>query len=266
MIVFLKKYPIAILAIVSAIGLLIANPFQTVKSLSEETLFVGLQSGYPPFESMNAEGKIVGFDIDLAELIAKKLGKKLAIKDMEFDGVILSLKQGRIDLAISGLNITPSRQKEILMIPYHGDTATSLSLLFWKEIPDEVQSLEDIARLSNPTVSVQAGAVSEIYLSRFKDIQAKSFDGALEPLMDVKYGKSAACLVEADVAEYLQKQHPQIKILSVPLPKDETLFGFGIGVNKENKNLFQKVQKIIQEIKSSGELKQLEDTWFKGGE
>jgi len=120
--------------------------------------------------------------------------------------------------------------------------------------------------LANPAVSVESGAIPETYMKRHEGIQTKSFDGALAPLMDVKYGKSIANLVEPDVAGYLQKQHPEIKILSVPLPKEENILGFGIGVKKENQELFEQVQLIVNELKTSGELKQLEDKWFKGGE
>jgi arginine transport system substrate-binding protein len=185
---------------------------------------------------------------------------------MDFEGEILSLKQGKIDLIMSGMNITPSRQKEILMIPYHGENATSLSLIFWKEIPTNVHSLEDIATLSNPSISVESGAIPETYMSRYRDIQTKSFQGALAPLMDVKYGKSTANLVEPDVAEFLKNKHPEIKILSVPLAKEDVILGFGIGVKKENQKLYQQIGQIIQELKSSGKLKQFEDKWFEGAE
>lgn len=264
MFAFLKKYLLAIVAVAAILGLIVMKPFQTVEKPSHETLVVGLQSGYPPFEFMDANGKIVGFDVDVAGRIAAKLGKILIIKDMEFEGEILSLKQGKIDLILSGMNITPSRLKEILMVPYHGEAATSLSLMFWNEIPAGVQSLEDIANLPKPIVSVESGAIPESYMSRYKEIHTKSLQGALAPLMDVKYGKSVANLVEPDVAEYLKKQHSEIKVLNVPLSKEETILGFGIGIKKGNQELYQQVQQVIDELKASGELKQLEDKWFKG--
>lgn len=261
---FFKKY-LAVFAF-TILGITFAKQFQAPEMPSQETLMVGLQSGYPPFEFMDTSGKIVGFDVEIAEIIAEKLQKTLIIKDMEFEGEILSLKQGKIDLIISGMNITPSRLKEISMVPYHGEEATSLSLVFWNEIPPGVNTIEEIALLPNPTVSVESGAIPETYIKRYANINAKSFQGALGPLMDVKYGKSVANLVEPDVAEYLKKQHPQIKILSVPLPKEETIMGFGIGIKKENEELFQQIQSIIQGLKASGELKKLEDKWFKGVE
>ncbi len=250
--------------VIAILGLIFVKYFQATEKPSQETLIMGLQSGYPPFEFMDSTGQIVGFDVDIAKIIAQKLHKTLIIKDMEFEGEILSLKQGKIDLILSGMNITPSRLKEILMVPYHGEEATALSLIFWNQIPPGVNSIEDIALLPNPTVSVESGTIPESYLNRYANIKSKSFQGALSPLMDVKYGKSVANLVEPDVAEYLQKKHPEIKILTVPLPKEDTIMGFGIGIKKENQKLFQQIQTIIQDLKASGELKQLESKWFKG--
>lgn len=261
-----KKYIIAIAIGTALIGILAITSSQSNAEESHEQLVVGLQSGYPPFEFMDANGKIIGFDVEIAQQIADKLGKILVIKDMEFEGEILSLKQGKIDLIMSGMDITPSRLKEIAMIPYHGEAADSLSLIFWKEIPQGVQTLEDVAKLPHPTVSVESGATPETLLKKYPNIQAKSFQGALNPLMDVKYGKSVANLVEPDVADYLQQKHPEVKILSVPLPKDVAVLGFGIGIKKENQELFNEVQQAIQELKASGQLKQLENKWFKGVE
>lgn len=236
-------------------------------SKGSKLLTVGLQSSYPPFEFMDSKGQIIGFDVELAQILANKLEKQLIIKDMEFEGEILSLKQGKIDLIMSGMNITPSRLKEILMIPYHGDAATHLSLIFWGKVPEGIQKLEDIANLPHGSVSVESGATAEAYMSHHHpQIHVKSFQGALAPLMDVKYGKSTANLVEADVAEYLKGQHPEIVIVNVPLPSEERILGFGIGIKKENQELFSQVSEVIQKLKKSGKLKQLEDKWFKDSE
>lgn len=259
------KYVLPVLIVLAVIGFIIFKPFQSDKRGSSDKLVVGLQSGYPPFEFMDAAGKIVGFDVDLAQIIAERLNKTLVIEDMEFEGEILSLKQGKIDLIISGMNITPSRLKEIWLVPYHGENVTSFSLVFWKEVPAAVQSLEDIARLPNPTVSVESGSIAESYLANYPQIHAKSFQGSLAPLMDVKYGKSVANLVQPDVAEYLKQQHPEIKILSVPLTPEESVLGFGIGIKKGNQQLLNEVQEIIQQLKNSGELQALENKWFREG-
>ncbi len=261
--VFFKKYRILISGIIlfSVWGGI--RFFSADKKLQHNRLVVGLQSGYPPFEFVDANGKIVGFDVDIARHIAEKLGKKLIINDIEFEGEILSLKQGKIDLIISGMRITPSRLREILMVPYYGEAVTSFMLLFWKEIPPGIDAIEDIEKLPIPVISVESGTVAETYLQRFQGIQVHSFQGVLAPLMDVKYGKAAAELVESDIGEYLKKKHPEIKTVTIPLSEEGMILGFGIGVKKGNQELFQQVEHIIQELKRSGEMKQIEDRWFK---
>lgn len=258
----LKKYLVAFITVLGATVCVSLIVFQTEKEPDQETLTIGLQSGYPPFEYRDESGQIVGFDIDVAELIAAKLGKKLVVKDMDFDAEILSLKQGKIDLIVSGMNITPSREKEIFMVPYHG-TATSLSLIFWEAIPKGVKTIDDLIKLPHHTITVGTGTTSEHYLTQYPALQPKSLEGALSCLMDVKYGKSLANLVESDVAQYLQTQHPQIKILEVPLEKNETIAGVGIGVNKKNQALYETIRETIEGLKATGELTQLEDKWFK---
>lgn len=233
---------------------------------STNTLVVGLQSGYPPFDFRDKEGNIVGFDIDVAHLLGKKLGKEVVLKDMEFDALILALKQGKIDLIISGMNITPPRRKEIFMVPYHGATMTSLSLVFWKQIPPGVHSLEDLIKLPNATISVELATVSEQFLGKFKDLQIRAFGDSLAPLMDVKYGKSMANLVESDVANFLQKWHAEVNILPVPLTEEEQVHGFGIGINKQNEPLYQQISQAIEELRASGELAATETVWFQEGQ
>ncbi len=261
---FFKKYFIGAAAIVCIVIFATVFLYQKEEKPSN-SLIIGLQSGYPPFEFMDQEGKIIGFDVDLANLIAKKLNQTLIIQDMEFEGEILSLKQGKIDLIISGMDITPAREKEIVMIPYYGSATTHFSLIFWKEIPEGVKTLEDVAKLPNPTVSVETGTTPETFLTKYPAIQAKSLQGSWAPLMDVKYGKSVANLVSQDVATFFQKQNPEIKILEIPIPEKDQILGLGIGIKKENSALIQQIRQIIDELKTSGELQKLSEKWLKGG-
>ncbi len=77
---------------------------------------VGLSADYPPFEfhkTINGEDKIVGFDVSLAKKVAKQLGVKLRINEMQFSSLLGALKTGKIDMIISGMNSTPARAKEV---------------------------------------------------------------------------------------------------------------------------------------------------------
>lgn len=260
---FLKKHWLAACGICVFLWALSMLEILQKEIPGKNTLTIGLQNGYPPFEFVNPQGEVVGFDVDVAEQIAKHLNKTLVVKEMGFEGLILSLQQEKIDLIMSGMNITPSRLKEIAMVPYHGAAATSLSLVFWENIPEGISTLEEIGALQSPVISVGAGEFPETYLARFPQIQAKAFDGTLNALMDVKFGKSLAVLVEPDVAEYLKNKYSEIKVITVPLAADDQVMGFGIGIKKGNDELFQQVEQSITDIKNSGTMQSLENKWFK---
>jgi arginine transport system substrate-binding protein len=228
-----------------------------------QSLTVGLESTYPPYEFIDASGQLVGFDVDFASQIAKKLNKKLVIKQMEFEALILALQQHKVDLILSGMTITPSRQKEILMVPYYGENIKSNSLIFWGLIPENIQTIQDISTLPNKTIAVQAGSIQEQYLQGFSSIQIKSLDGVLQSLLDVKYGKSIAAFISEEVAGHLKTKYPEIQVLEVPIGPEDNMYGVGVGINKDNPELAQTVASIIAELKADESLKDLIQKWFK---
>jgi len=123
-----------------------------------EELVVGTTSGYAPYVSINAEGEYEGFDIDIAKALAEKLGRRLVIKDFgSMPSLILALKQNKADALIWSISITQERQKQMAMVYYQGEKVTSLPLLFWGNIPDNIKSLEDMANKPNAVIGVKAG-------------------------------------------------------------------------------------------------------------
>ena len=139
-------------------------------------------------------------------------------------------------------------------------------LIFWDEIPAHIHALADVMQIPNAVISVESGAIPEMIVKKhYPELKIKSLPSALDPLMDVKYGKSLANLVEVDVAHYHKKKYPSIHLLEVPLPPGEVIEGFGIGIKKENSALAQDVTRVLAELKASGELQALDDHWFKGG-
>ena len=83
------------------------------KTSNKKVLTMATSADFAPFESREPSGKIIGFDIDLANAIADELGYKLEIKDMKFDGLIGALQAKRIDMVISGMSATEKRKKNV---------------------------------------------------------------------------------------------------------------------------------------------------------
>ena len=229
-----------------------------------QTLIVGTNANYPPFEFLDENQKVVGFDPELADLISKKLGRKLLIKEFDFDSLILALKQGKIDLIISGMSITEDRQKEINMIPYQGSEVKALSFLFWDQKPETATTLAQLAtHLDQGEVTVQAGTFMEEFLTQCPEaFKIKSFAGPTEQLLDLKYKKSKSALVELAIADELMRLNPELKRVDIPLPKNKQVLGNGIGLTKTNTDLQTKVSEIISEFKKDGTIQSLEKKWI----
>lgn len=225
-------------------------------SKNNDTLTVGLQAGYPPYESVDENGTIIGFDIDVAKNLAALLHKKLIIRDMGFDSLILALKNHKIDLIVSGMSITADRLKAIEMIPYQGEQTTKLQLLFWNAAGCPIEFLK------GKKVAVQSGTFQEQVLRGFCDVQLKLLENVQELVMDLKYGKSDAILVEPLIANELRHKYAQLHAIDVPLLPADQVLGNGIGIAKDNLPLKAAIETVVQELKTSGQLTELEHKWF----
>lgn len=229
-----------------------------------KVLVVGTNANYPPFEFLDQNQKVVGFDADLAESIAKKLGRTLQIKEFDFDSLILALKQGKIDLIISGMSITEDRQKEIDLIPYYGNEVKALSFLFWNKKPESVSTLAQLSDyLKGGEVTVQAGTFMEEFLTETPEtFKIKSFSGPTEQLLDLKYKKSESALVELAIADELTRLNPELKRTDILLPKNKQVLGNGIGLSKSNSGLLKEITSIVSELKTDGTIQSLEKKWI----
>jgi len=239
------------------------------KTSSSKTasLRIGTNANLPPFETIDSKGELVGFDIDLGRALAKKLGLSAEFKEFDFDALILALKQGQIDIILSALSITPARQKEITMVPYQGQPLTEMALLFWEEAPTDVKNAADIKRLSDQAglkVSVQSGHYLEGFL-RDEQVSLKPLAGPPEQILDIKYKKSWAAVLDIINAKKFASQHPQLKLVIISLPEEKWDLGYGIGIAKNNIDLTQKIIKAIDELKADGSISAMEKIWVEGG-
>ena len=235
------------------------------KGNQPDLFVVGTNSGFPPYEMLDENGNMVGFDIDMAQNIAHALGKKLEIKDMSFDALIVALQQGKIDCAIAAISITKSRQQKIALVHYLGKPLTKLPLVFWKEIPACVKGVADLALCDNKTVCAQAGTIQQEIISSYAGLEVKNLENIADLIMDIKYGKSIAAVLEPKVAYTLQARYPELKILDIPLTAEQQDFGSGIGICKTNTDLINKIGKIVDTLKNNGTIDRMEAKWFKDG-
>jgi ABC-type amino acid transport substrate-binding protein len=230
--------------------------FSTLFS-AEETLTIGTTSGYAPYVSLDNQGNYEGFDIDLARLVAEKLGRKLVIKDGgSMPGLMLSLKQNKVDLLIWAISITQERSKALDMIYYQGEKIQTMPFLFWKEVPS-ISKINELAK----TVCVEAGTYQESVLKNYPNLKLKYVDKISDGVMELKYGKVFALAVDPSLVKRFTEQDSNIKAVYLPLAPNEQALGNGICVNKTNTELSAQVKKAISELTQEGKIAELEKKW-----
>ncbi|OGN61632.1 MAG: hypothetical protein A3F09_01080 [Chlamydiae bacterium RIFCSPHIGHO2_12_FULL_49_11] len=224
-------------------------------------LVVGTASGYAPFVSLTPEGEYEGFDIDVARLLAEKMKKKLVIKDLgSMPSLIIALRQGKIDLIIWAVSITAKRCKEMHLVHYTGEAETTVPLLFWKEVPKGIVTLDDVVR-SGKHVCIEVGTGQEEILKQLANLNIKNIDKIMDGVMEVRFGKSMAVAVDSALVEPLTRKIPELKVCRVEVPSELQMQGMGIGIRKTDEDLVEEVEKWVAELKQSGELTRLEKKW-----
>lgn len=227
--------------------------------LDNTTFVVGTAAGYAPWVSVNAHGEYEGFDIDIANALAQKMGKKLIIKDMgSMASLFIALDQGTIDAIIWGLSITEDRLKKTAMVHYQGETTSSYPLLFWQKIPAGINSINDMTGM---TVSVEQTSAQDTVLSKYTFINKKYTEKVDDALLNIRYQKADAAFVEPAIAKKFKKKYPEIQILNVTLTPEYQAQGVGIAIKKNNASLINQVQQAINALQCADIIKEYEEKW-----
>lgn len=221
-----------------------------------QVLKVGVNPTYVPFEFIkeeNGEKKYVGFDMDMAREIGKRLGMKVEINNIPFDGLIPAIQTGQINMIASGMVITPERQEKLNFVPYY---ESGLGILVAKNIND-VKNVND---LKGKKVAVQMGTTGSVAAHKIEGVgEIREFDHNSDALLELKQGGADAALTAIPVAKYYlaTTQDSNAKLVEEPITKQTMGFGF----NKDDKELYEKVKKAVEDIKADGTYAALAKKW-----
>ncbi len=136
--------------------------------MAKDVILVGTESTYPPYEFRDEKNNLKGFDIDLMEAIAAKIGKKIEWVDMPFDSLIPSLLAKKIDIVAAGMSATEERAKKVA---FSENYEISISAFIVKADNESMKVLDD---MKGNTVAVQLGTVQETYSQTIPGVTVKS--------------------------------------------------------------------------------------------
>lgn len=228
----------------------------SLSASAAQTLRFATEASYPPFEFVDSDNKIQGFDVDLANALCKEIDATCTFTNQAFDSLIPSLKFRRFDAVMAGMDITPEREKQVLFTkPYYDNSATFIV---------QKGKLADVAALKGKRVGVQNGTTHQKYLSdKHSDITIVPYDSYQNAVLDLKNGRIDAVFGDTAVVNQWLKQNPNLATLGDKVT-DKAYFGTGLGiaVRQGNSELQQKFNGALDKIKADGTYKTIYNKWF----
>lgn len=224
--------------------------------MAADTLRFGTEASYPPFESMDANNQIVGFDVDLAHALCKQIGATCTFTNQAFDSLIPGLKFRRIDAVMAGMDITPERQKQVLFTqPYYDNSAMFVG---------QKDKYTTIDALKGKKVGVQNGTTHQKFLAdKHPDITMVPYDSYQNARLDLQNGRIDAVFGDTAVVTLWLKTDPKLAEVGERVTdKDYFGSGLGIAVRQGNQALQQKLNGALEKIKQDGTYKAIYHKWF----
>ena len=238
---FRSSFAVALAAAASAVatGCGPASDSGTIRMITEAT--------FPPYEFRQGS-EVVGIDVEICKAIAEKLGKKLAVEDVEFDSVLPSLIANKAELAAAGITVNEDRKKMVdFSDPY---VETGIVVISAKDAP--VKGKDDI---KGKRIGVQNGTTSADYCVEQLSQEPDRFDSPASAFAALKAGKVDLVIADVDPAENLVKGEDAYAITSEP--RFLTSECYAVAIKKGQPELLATINEVIAGLKASGRLDEI---------
>lgn len=217
-------------------------------------MVVGNGGAYPPFD-MVIDGQLAGFDIDLGNEIARRMGVKIKWEKIDFSGIIAALTSKRVDLLITAMTKTPERAQRIGFSDSYYDTGIAAAL----KPGVKIDSPQDLA---GKVVAVQVGTSGERYIrdnfgSAVKEL--KVFNEFPLAFADVEAGRADAVVNTLPVVRYNAARRGNKLTIAGPWTKTDV----GINTRLEDTALMAEINRHLADLKREGFIAKLDQKWFK---
>jgi len=238
---------------VSLPGIALADELETLKK--NGVMRIAMSGAYPPFNFINEENQVVGFDPAIGEEIAKRMGLKVEIITTAWDGIIGGLLANKYDAIVGSMSITPDREKVVDFVgPYY---RMRRGIFVTKD--SKIKTLDD---LKTATLGVTLGETHEQW-AREQGYKVRTYKGLPELMLELENGRVDA-IVNDDIPVLLAitKNDAPIKQLDVKLGGvgDEA----GIAIRKGNPELHKAMQDALDAMQADGTYLELAKKWVGG--
>ncbi len=226
-----------------------------------KTIRIGMDATYPPFESVDPKGDIVGFEVDYANALCSKMHVTCTYQNQDWDGVIPALLSSKFDVIFSSMNITPARAKRVLFSDMYYATAP-----VWVTLADTKSDDVSASALKGKTIGTQSSTVFANYLDQgYKGSEIKLYPGGDEPFGDLASGRLDYVVSDILVAQKFIEKNPGCCRIVSEIKRTPEIFGPGVGAafRPDDTDLKAMFDKAIKEADDDGTFKTLAAKYFK---
>lgn len=233
---------------------------KTKDAMSKDTLVLGFDDTFVPMGFKDNNGNIVGFDIDLAKEVSKRIGKKITFQSIDWSMKESELNSGKIDFIWNGYSITKEREQKVnFSNPYLDNRQVIITLA-----DSKINSKADLKGMrvgaQNESSAVDAINKESELLNSFKDSKVYTYETNNDALSDLEAKRIDAVVADEILARYYinQKGATKYKILGDDFGSET----YGVGVRKSDKALLDKLNKAFEDMKKDGTGKTISEKWF----
>lgn len=229
-----------------------------------KTLIVATNAEFEPFEYLDKDNSITGFDIELIKAVAEKMGyEDVKIDNMEFDGVVAAVEQGSCDVAASGLTINAKRKKSVDFSEAYYSGAAQILIVAKDDTHYTGTTKEELdEQLKNQKIGVCSGFTGQSYakgddewgFEAIEGAEVKIYDNLSTAIDDLKNGAINSIIMDNKVAEEAVANNADaVKTIDIALTVEQ----YGIAVKKGDSEMLEKVNSALSELTKDGTVDKL---------
>ncbi len=262
-----------------SLGLLISL-FLTI-SANADKIRIGTEGAYPPWNSKDASGKLIGFEVELAWTLCRYIGQQCEIVEQDWDGMIPALIMRKFDAIMAGMSITAERQKAISFSQGYADEVASLAVMKGSDL-EGISTSEGInltkktgavkkdlktltSALAGKTVCTQTATIHQNFLESgdVGKINVRTYKTQDEVNLDLASGRCDVALAAAVAfTDYAEKSGKPVVLVGPTFSGGAFGNGVGVGIRKDDTELLKAFNKAIDKARKNGDISRIATKWF----
>ena len=261
------------------LGLLISL-FLTI-SANADKIRIGTEGAYPPWNSKDASGKLIGFEVELAWALCRYIGQQCEIVEQDWDGMIPALIMRKFDAIMAGMSITDERKKAINFSQGYADEVASLAVMKGSNL-EGMQTSEGInltkksgavkkdlktitQALAGKTVCAQTATIHQNFLESgdVGKVNVRTYKTQDEVNLDLASGRCDVALAAAVAfTDYAEKSKKPVVLVGPTFSGGAFGNGVGVGIRKDDTELLKAFNSAINKARKNGDISRIATKWF----